>query len=366
MTAPAYGYAHRARVVRLGEAEETYLVEVPDLAPGILSGPFTSAVRDLLPGDQVLVLQLGITGGDMVIVGRLPERAPPFTLPIEISDVTGLAAALDDRATDAELDALQDATNLSFLTVNDMLDEYDGRLDVLETSRTALEAADVALAAADAALDVRLDIVEPLVTSHTGLIAANGAAITALNNYSSGAEQREVDMFGDVISSFPRHFIANTRTLSNTGGYFVRHRIRKAANISFMRVFVTVAGAGGGTTTAVLYRSTTPTGAYTQIATGTHALATTGEAAITLGATTLNAGDYLIMAIRPLGYTASTLSLGMVQNNVRIDATKNAMNPAAGRYAWVTKSVVAAMPSSIDIQDGTFTLDISPWWVALA
>jgi hypothetical protein len=358
---PVYGYAHRARVVRLGDAEETYLVEVPDLAPGILSGPFMSAVRDLQPGDSVLVVQLGVTSGNLVIVGRLPERPPPFTLPIEIGDVTGLTAALDDRATDVELAALQDAVNLSLSDIGDKDDEQDGRLDVLETARAALEAADTALAAADAALDARLDVVEPLVTTHTGQISALQAADTAFATYSAIHQLHDNDMYGDRLSSMQRVLCTNTRTTGANATYIFRTRVRQAMSVSQLRVCVTAAGVAG-TTTAALYRSATGAGAFPQLATATNALATLGEASFTLGATSLAAGDYVLLVLK-IGTTYTTVpAIGTAQNSPR----NNIVNPASGRFTWVTKTAAGALPATIDVQDGTWTVDSTPWWIALA
>lgn len=367
MTAPAqmYGYAHRGSVVGPSELDGYWMVRCSAINPARPIGPYASTVPDLAVDDRVLLTQIGTTRDDLVITGKLPPEPWEAHLPIGIDDVTGLQTALDNRATDAEL-----AAAVSTLTTANGV--QDGRLTAVEGVNTtqngrldAVEAMDTTQNGRLTSAEGRLTTAETNIGTNTSGIAANTSAISALNAYSSGAEQREFDMFADVLSSFPRHFIANTRLLSNTGGYFVRTRIRKAASVAFMRVFVTVAGVGG-TTTAVLYRSTTATGPYTQIATGTHALTAAGEAAITLGATALAAGDYLIMAVRPLGYSTAP-SLGMLANNIRNSATVNAMNPGSGgRYAWVTKSIAGAMPSPIDIQDGTWTLDISPWWVALA
>lgn len=371
MTAPAaqaYGYAHRGSVVGPSELDGYWMVRCSAINPARPIGPYASTVPDLAIDDRVLLTQIGTSRDDLVITGKLPAVPWDANLPIDIADVTGLQVALDARATDAELAALAGtvSTQGGLITgVQGVNTTQNGRLTALEAADITLAAADSALAAADAALDGRLDIVEPLVTANGVAITALQAADTAFATYSVMNDQRETDMFADVVSSFPRHFIANTRLLANTGGYFVRTRIRKAQSVAFMRVFVTVAGTGAGTTTAILYRSTTPTGTYTQIASGTNALATTGEAAFTIGSVALAAGDYLVMHIRPLGYTAAP-SIGMLQNNVRIDATKNAMNPGVGRYAWVTKSIAGTPPTTIDIQDGTYTLDISPWWVALA
>lgn len=359
---PAYGYAHRARVVRLGAAEETYLVEVPAIAPGILSGPFMSAVRDLQPGDQVLVLQVGPTSGDLVIVCRLPERAPDFTLPIEISDVTGLAAALDDRATDAELDALADATNLNFLVVNDALDDHDGRLDVLETARTALEAADVALAAADTALDARLDIVEPAVTANTAATTANGTAIGLLNTWAWRNQDHGKDVYGDLVDfGEPRSVFNNTRTVGGGVALITRTRVRRDTSVSFIRLYCTTAGVGAsGLTTGAIYTSATALGTYTRVASGTVAATVTGRLNVTVPATALTAGTYVLVLITSNGYTSAPVWAGS-----GVAAIAGLINPTGG-IVWATKSGITVAPTTIDPQDGTWSAQAAPWWVTLS
>jgi hypothetical protein len=105
MTAPTYGTLHRGRVIAAGETTNSYLVEVPAIAPDRAFGPVPSTVAALASGDRILLAQVGTTQGDLVIIGKVPPVAV-VTLPIGITDVTGLSAALDDRATDAELASL--------------------------------------------------------------------------------------------------------------------------------------------------------------------------------------------------------------------------------------------------------------------
>jgi hypothetical protein len=180
MTEPTYGFAHRARVLRAGEVDGTYLVELPALAPGLASGPFPSTVRDLAPGDAVLVLQMGLTRGDLVIVGRLPERAPDVTLPIGISDVTGLAAALDAAATDTDLAALAATIDTRDDGQDATLTSHGTRLTTVEGRATTLEGRATTIEGVNTTQDGRLTAVEGVNTTQNTRLTTAETNITTL------------------------------------------------------------------------------------------------------------------------------------------------------------------------------------------
>lgn len=369
MTEPAYGYAHKARVVRLGEAEETYLVEIPDLAPGILSGPFMSAVRDLQPEDVVLVLQMGITGGDLVIVGRLPAVAWDSHLPIGIGDVTGLTAALDDRATDAELAALASSTDGRLDTLEATDATQEGRLTSIEALNTTQDGRLSAVEALNTTQDGRLTGVEGVNTTQDGRltvneagIAANGTAIGLLNIWGWANQWHDVDTYGDLINfGLPRGLFGTTHTLGGGIARAARTRVRRDVTINQMRVYVTVAGVGAsGVTTAGIYKSATALGTYTLVSSGTAALTATGRQNITVGAAALSKGDYVLAFFTTNLYSSSPAHAGLV------NAPYAALVNPAGANVWASKGGVLTAPATIDMQDGTWTAQQVPWWVALA
>jgi hypothetical protein len=352
---PAYGYAHHARVVRVGEADNSYLVEVPAIAPGILSGPFTSAIRDLQSGDQVLVLQVGPTSGDLVIICRLPERPPEFTLPIEISDVTGLAAALDNRATDAELAALQSATNLNFLVVNDKNTEQDGRLTAVESLNTTQNGRLTAVESLNTAQDGRL-------TTNEAAIAANATAVTEANTWRPN-QDHDVDVYGDAVHfGLPAAAYQSSRSLNNSTAYLARTRVRRSGNISIVRVAITVVGTGAGTTTAALFRASSATGAggpYTPLGSGSSALASTGIQSIAIGAQTLAAGDWLALLLIPVGYTAPPTHAAIV-TPTSAGLINRSTNNVRSAKAMTTP------PATVSPGDGTWGAQTQLWYCALA
>jgi hypothetical protein len=352
MSAPAYGTMHRGRIVRPDIVLDNYFVTISSAAPGRVIGPIQSAVRNLEPGDAVLLASIGTTRDDYVIVGRLPAFEPPA---LEIDDITGLQAALDDRATDAELQAAQDANNFNFLVVNSVNDAQDDRLDDLDDSVAALTAADTAL-------DGRLDVVEPLVTANGAAITALQASDTAFATYSAHNAQHPVDAYGDQFYSFFREFCLNQRTLTNNGAFVFRTRARRALNVSFLRVMVVTTGTGAGSTTGFLYKGASQHGTYTLAASGAAALASLNEQNITLGSTPIAAGDWLLFGVRATGYTTFpkiATMLNAVQGNVA--------NPSAARAAYLSRTTVGAMPATIDTSDGSWIFsDATPTWFALA
>jgi hypothetical protein len=112
MSTPAvpgqYGYSHRARVLKAGALPNTWMVSIPAVAPGSLSGPMPSLAPDITVGDLVLVNQVGTTRGDLVIVGKIPGAFWPY------ADLPGLTAALAAKA---------DLTALTTLTTRVGVDE---------------------------------------------------------------------------------------------------------------------------------------------------------------------------------------------------------------------------------------------------
>lgn len=138
----SYGYLHRGRVVELDVTTGGYFVEIQTLAPSRRMGPFPSVVPNLPIGQRIVLASLGTSRDDLVIVGRVPGTAPT------IGQIPGLQAALDAKADDTEITALDlrlDAAEATLISHTGTLSTHSGEL---------------------VSLDSRLDVVEPLVTAH--------------------------------------------------------------------------------------------------------------------------------------------------------------------------------------------------------
>lgn len=358
MTSPTYGYLHRGRVLRPGEAEGHYVVHIPALAPGCASGPFQSTVRDLQTGDNVLLAQVGLTGGDLVVVGRLPERGPDVTLPIAISDVTGLQTALDNRATDAELAAAVSTLNASITTEHNTNVTQDGRLTSVEGRMTTNEALDVTQNGRLTTAEGNITTNTGTIGGHTSTLATHTSQISALQTYAQVFQSHEFDIYGDLWSPFPRMWTSNFRTLANNTGYFWLTRARVAATSTRVRVIVTTAGTVGNCT-GTLLKSSTLAGTYAQAGSGTNNLQVTGPREFTFTGVNIAQGDYVMMFFVGGGYSVAPRIAALanaVQNNA-------ALNPIP---IWGTKGGLAAAPTTIAPTDGTWTGDTAPWWVAAA
>jgi hypothetical protein len=146
-----FGTTHRAIVRTLDP--NGVVVEVPALAPNGLWGPIPTCVSDLAINESVIVSQIGTSRDTLVVIGRVPGRAPTI---VEIID--------------------------------------------LATTLTALQAADAALAAstsaADAALSVRINANVASIATNSAAIAANAAAIAVcvgrVNDHDGGLADHEM------------------------------------------------------------------------------------------------------------------------------------------------------------------------------
>lgn len=122
-----YGYLHRGRIIEFEPITGGYIVEIPTLAPTRRMGPYPSLAANLPVGQRVLLASLATSRDEMVIIGRNPGVAPTM------GEIPGLVAALDGKADDAEITAL----------------------------------------------DGRLDVVEPLVASHTSTLASHTSTLAS-------------------------------------------------------------------------------------------------------------------------------------------------------------------------------------------
>lgn len=145
---PSYGPHERARIVAIDEGSGGYTVEVVARAQGRLWGPVMSTVPGLEVDDRVLLAQVGTSADEYVIIGKVPGTYPVF------SDIPGLQAALDAKADDTEITAINAAVSV----LDGRIDAHDGDLSVL---------------------DGRVDANDATLSSHTSTLSSYGTRITA-------------------------------------------------------------------------------------------------------------------------------------------------------------------------------------------
>lgn len=352
MTAPAYGTLHRGRIVRESLVPDNFEVMITSAAPGRTIGPIQSAVRGLAPGDRVLLGCVGTTQDDYVIIGALP---PPVPDPLGIDDISGLQTELDNRATDAELAALQAATNLNFLVVNDKNTEQDGRLTDVESLNTTQNGRLTAVESLNTTQDGRL-------TTNEAAIAANATAVTEANTWRPN-QDHDVDVYGDAVHfGLPAAAYQSSRSLNNSTAYLARTRVRRTGSISIVRVAIAAVGTGAGTTTAALFRASSAIGAggpYTPLGSGSSALASTGIQSIAIGAQSLTAGDWLALLLIPVGYTSPPTHAAIVTPAVAGLINRSANNVRSAK-------AMTTPPATVSPGDGTWGAQTQLWYCALA
>jgi hypothetical protein len=104
------------------------LVLVPQLAPRAPFGPLTSLVPDLGVGERVAVTNLGSASNALIILGRMPGRAPTQ------AEIPGLANRLSG------IEALNTAQNARLTAIETLNSTQDGRLTAVEARAATLEA----------------------------------------------------------------------------------------------------------------------------------------------------------------------------------------------------------------------------------
>lgn len=210
------GYAHRGQVLRLGPVADTYYVEIPALAPDRAYGPVPSTVPGLAEGDRVLLQQIGMTRGDVVITGKMPPTPFDSILPIEISDVTGLSAALADKADDSEITTINGtlASHTGSIATNAtaIANEITNRGTAVTAEATARASADTTLnglITAEAATRASADTTEA---------TARAAISTLLGNTIAGGGISDLPTFKTAQDSYARGFIGELkRTTADLG-----------------------------------------------------------------------------------------------------------------------------------------------------
>jgi hypothetical protein len=356
-----YGYNHRGRILAVGDLDGTYTVSVPTLAPTFAWGPIPAVVPDLVPGDQVLLCQVGTTRGDLVIVGKLPGEQP------DISEISGLSAALAAKASAADLTTLTTrvgtdetaigANATAIGTLGTRMTTAEGRLTTDETAIGANTASITANAGAITALTTR-------VTTAEGDIATDETNIATLTGWANYDWGNDFEVYSDYLSTLPRALAsASVYTLSAGHGFYAKMRAHRAVTINVIKFCLATGGVAG--TVKVAAYSGPSTTALTFRGTASVSLAA-GRQDWTLGASafSLAAGDYLVIGFLATGQTTATVLTcsPVVTSATLLNQDLNTLTSVS-----TTASTLTALPTT-PLNMGTLTgynlLAQIPWLAA--
>lgn len=161
-----FGTLHRAIVNSV--TANGVIVEIPTLAPNAPWGPIPTCVPNLAPGEAVVCAQISTSRDTLIIVGRVPGRAPTIaeiaTLATTLTNIQNAATALTGRVTTTETNIATNTAAITALQGRATTDEAN-----ITTNTTAI-----------AAHGTRLTTDETNITTNTTAIAAANTAATAL------------------------------------------------------------------------------------------------------------------------------------------------------------------------------------------
>lgn len=120
-----FGTLHRAIVVSTDANGVT--VEIPTLAPNAPWGPIPTCVPNLAPGEAVVCAQISTSRDTLIVVGRVPGRAPTVseiaTLATTLTNIQTAATVLTGRVTTAEGTILANSAAITALQGRATTDE---------------------------------------------------------------------------------------------------------------------------------------------------------------------------------------------------------------------------------------------------
>jgi hypothetical protein len=328
-----YGYNHRARIIGPGEVDGTYYVELPMLAPASRLGPFPSVIPGLTENDRVLIVQIGMTRGDLVIVGKLPGDFPT------IDEVPGLSAALAAKANESDL-----ATLTSRVGTDEGLITANGSAIAANTSAIGTNGAAIT------ALQARA-------TTDEGLIAANTSAIGVLASAQRDSYGNDYDISHDVLSTMPRVLATTAITMANGVAYYVKMSTRVAMTLNVIKFCLNAAGVGG-TLTLGLWHGPSATALAYAGGVSANGLISGRQDWTGVGAT-LAAGDLIVVGFLALATTTGpNLACSAPVNGTMLNQDVSVLTVLA------TSATVSTLPTSA-LNMGTLTgytpLGQMPW-----
>jgi hypothetical protein len=336
-----YGYLHLGRVLRQDAASGGYELQSVGLARTSKWGPVPSCVPGLTAGDRVILGAKGTSRDDLVILAKIGAAFP------DIGDIDGLLDALNAKANATDLTALAGTVT----SQGGLITGLTGRTSALETRATAIEGVNTAQGSAISANGTAI-------ATNTANIATNTTALTGLQAREPYT-YNEIDLYGDLLSTLPRHSMSGVETIANGTLYLYKLRTNRVFAFSKLRAVVAVAGVGG-TANAAVYVGTTPATMVLFTINGI-ALGTLGHVEATFAGGTMFAGfPYVALGLLAAGYSSAP----QVATSPTVPHS-SALNPTVALNSVVTKAGVA-FPSGFDFTDGTWTPGVRKAWLALA
>lgn len=330
-----YGYLNRGKIIGQDPVTGGYLMESVGLARTSKWGPSPSCVPGLKKGDKVILASAGTSRDDVIIIAKIDAAFAG------IPDIEGLLEALHSKASAAQFDSLSDYV----ATLDDAFGDLDGRTTSLEGRATSLEGRATLIEGVNddqddalTALDGRLDVLEP---------------IAAARPYNQG----DRDLYGDLISTVPRHAATSLVTLPAGVGCLYRTYGNRVFNYGSFRASVGVAGTGPGTVTCSIYVGVDPSNLILYSNLGI-SLAAVGEAVALLSGVTFAGFPHMAIGLRASGFTVYP----------QVACTPVVPHPSllspTAQYAAASKTI-AAWPATVNLSDGTWSALSSRMWLAL-
>lgn len=338
-----YGYLHRGRIVEYDPVTGGYIVEIPTLAPGRRMGPYPSLAPNLPAGQRILLASLATSRDEMVIIGRNPGAAPTM------SEIPGLVAALNGKADDSEITALDGRLDVVEPLVADHTTTLADHTTTLAGHTTTL--ADHTTTLADHTS--RLDTAESTIVTQT-------ARTTALEISSSVLDR---DLYNDAIASMRRMEVVNGIALTNSTLYLTRLYARRSLSVAAIRMATAVAGTVGTCSIGLYAGSGATNNNFSLVRSGSITLTTLGRVTHNLSSSYAIAdGTNLLVALLPVSYSVAPQiggKTGVVHSTM--------LNPSGTFHSSVSKAAVGSLPATIDLTDGSWTTSITHvMWAALA
>jgi hypothetical protein len=332
-----YGYLHLGRVLSFNTTTKGYDLEGVGLARTSRWGPVPSCVPGLVKGDRVVLAATGTSRDNLTIIAKLDATFPA------IADIAGLVDALAAKAAQVDLTALTTRTT-----------NVEGRATTLENRATSIESVNTTQ-------NTNISNNTTSINTNTTNISSNTSSINTINAWRP-YNRADLDLYGDLISTVPRHSASSAFTLPAGTLCVYRAYADRVFNFTKLNVAVTTIGAGPGTANVAIYVATAAApNAFTLYATAGLALTALGQATATFNAAAMIDGyPHVLLGVQASGFT----TIPALASSPAV-ARAELLNPSLTKYSVATKAGTT-WPSSLALGDGTWAAGASRVWMGLS